>query len=243
MYKLYKQGKTYSTFNSCFALLFEEIILNWIIAEVLGISCQSVMPAWGFPVTWLFGGWLSSHLRVGADEVTDSLSLLRRFFFGPDNPWLEFTLYSVHRASWGCEGAKRTDFYGYPFLKKIFIDVFLSVLGLRFWVDFFSGCGKWGPLWLRHVGFSLLWLLLSQSVGFRVHGLSCSAACGIVPGEGWNPHLLHWEAEPPGKPCVSVLVISRQGEVAGLHLSVSLCCLFHACVLPSSSVSPVIWPF
>lgn len=139
MYKLYKQGKTYSTFNSCFALLFEEIILNWIIAEVLGISCQYVMPAWGFPVTWLFGGWLSSHLRVGADEVTDSLSLLRRFFFGPDNPWLEFTLYSAHRDSWGCEGAKRTDFYGYPFLKNFYWRVFVCagpsfLSGLFLWL-------------------------------------------------------------------------------------------------------------
>ena len=25
-----------------------------------------------------------------------------------------------------------------------------------------------------------------------VHGLSCSAACGIFPAHRWNPHLLHW---------------------------------------------------
>ena len=25
-----------------------------------------------------------------------------------------------------------------------------------------------------------------------VHGLSCSAACGIFLDQGWNPCLLHW---------------------------------------------------
>ena len=127
---------------------------------------------------------------------------LRRFFFGPDNPWLNFTLYSAHRDSWGCGGAKCTDFYGYPFL--IFIYVFLSVLGLHFWVAFFSRCAKRGPLWLQRVGSSLPWLLLSRSMGSRVHGLGCSAACGIVPDEGSNPRLLHWEA--------GSLLLSHQGS-------------------------------
>ena len=27
------------------------------------------------------------------------------------------------------------------------------------------------------------------------YGLSCSEACGILPGQGSNPCLLHWEAE------------------------------------------------
>ena len=129
---------------------------------------------------------------------------LRRFFFGPDNPWLDFTLYSAHRDSWGCGGAKCTDFYGYPFFLKNFYLCVLSVLGLRFWVAFFSRCGKRGPLWLRRVGFSLPWLLLLRSMCSRVHGLSCSAACGIVPDEGSNPRLLHWDA--------GSLLLSHQGS-------------------------------
>ena len=28
-----------------------------------------------------------------------------------------------------------------------------------------------------------------------VHGLSCSAACGIFPDQGSNPCLLHWQAD------------------------------------------------
>ena len=72
------------------------------------------------------------------------------------------------------------------------------------------------------VGFSLPWLLLLQSTGSRctgfsscstwaqqlwlagsraqaqqcvVHGLSCSAACGIFPDQGSNPCSLNWQAD------------------------------------------------
>ena len=75
---------------------------------------------------------------------------------------------------------------------------------------------------LQCTGFSLQWLLLLQSTGSRrvgfsrcdawasvvvahglwsagsvivVHGLSCSAACGIFPDQDLNPCPLHWEAD------------------------------------------------
>ena len=55
---------------------------------------------------------------------------------------------------------------------------------------------------LQCAGFSLRWLLLSWSTGSRcvgsvvvVHGLSCSAACGIFPGQGSDPCPLHWQAD------------------------------------------------
>ena len=75
---------------------------------------------------------------------------------------------------------------------------------------------------LRCVGFSLRWLLLLQSTGSRctsfsscgtqasvavarglqsaglvvvAHGLSCSAACGIFPDQGWNLCPLHWQED------------------------------------------------
>ena len=71
-------------------------------------------------------------------------------------------------------------------------------------------------------GFSLRWLLLLQSMGSRctgfsscgtwasvvvarglqsagsvvaVHGLSCSATCGIFPEQGLNPCPLQWQAD------------------------------------------------
>ena len=48
------------------------------------------------------------------------------------------------------------------------------------------------------------------------HGLSCSAACGIFPGQGLNPHPLHWQ--------VDSLPLSHQGSPALLFL------LLHVCV-------------
>ena len=51
-------------------------------------------------------------------------------------------------------------------------------------------------------GLSLSRPLLLRSTGSRcaglavvAHGLSCSAACGILPGQGLNPCPLHWQAD------------------------------------------------
>ena len=80
-------------------------------------------------------------------------------------------------------------------------------------------------LYLWCIGFSLQWLLLSQSMGPMVlklssygfqplqcsgsvimaQGLSCSAACGISLNQGSNPCLLHWQADS--------LLLSRQGSL------------------------------
>ena len=68
---------------------------------------------------------------------------------------------------------------------------------------------------LLYEGFSLRWPLLLQSMGSRhagfsscgaralgtwasvvvAHGLSYSAACGILPDQGSNPCPLHWQAD------------------------------------------------
>ena len=37
--------------------------------------------------------------------------------------------------------------------------------------------------------------LLSMSSTVVVHGLSCCPACEIFPDRGWNPCLLHWQAD------------------------------------------------
>ena len=54
----------------------------------------------------------------------------------------------------------------------------------------------------RCAGLSLSQPLLLRSTGFRrtgsvvvAHGPSCSAACGILPGQGSNPCPLHWQAD------------------------------------------------
>ena len=40
----------------------------------------------------------------------------------------------------------------------------------------------------------LQWLRLTGSV-VVTHGLGCSKACGIFLDQGWNPSLLHWQAD------------------------------------------------
>ena len=94
--------------------------------------------------------------------------------------------------------------------------VFVAVHGLSLAVAS-GGCSL-----LRCAGFSLWWLLLLQNTGSRctgfsscgmrasvvvarglqsagsvvvVHGLSCSAACGIFLDQDSNPCPLHWQAD------------------------------------------------
>ena len=74
--------------------------------------------------------------------------------------------------------------------------VFVSVRGLLLVVA--SG----GHSSSRCAGLSLLRPLLLQSTGSRcagsvvvAHGPSCSAACGIFPDQGSNPHPLNWQAD------------------------------------------------
>ena len=67
-------------------------------------------------------------------------------------------------------------------------------------------------------GFSSRWLLLFQNTGFRAcrlytvaHQLSFCKACGIVPDQGLNSCLLHWQADSlplrhQGSPFIVVLI-------------------------------------
>ena len=77
------------------------------------------------------------------------------------------------------------------------------MLGLSCCALAFSSCGGQGLLFavLRRL-LSLQWLLLLWSTSSRyagsvvvAHGLSCSAACGILPDQGLNPCPLHWQAD------------------------------------------------
>ena len=75
------------------------------------------------------------------------------------------------------------------------------MLGLRFCARAFSSCGKRGRLFIA-ARRPLSRPLLLRSTGSRravlvivAHGPSCSAACGILPDQGSNPCLLHWQAD------------------------------------------------
>ena len=74
--------------------------------------------------------------------------------------------------------------------------VFVSVWGLS------PVAASGGHSSSRCAGLSLSRPLLLRSTGSRrarsvvvAHGLSCSAACGILPDQGSNPCPLHWQAE------------------------------------------------
>ena len=74
--------------------------------------------------------------------------------------------------------------------------VFVSVRGL----SLVAASG--GHSSSRCAGLSLSRPLLLRSTGSRravlvivAHGPSCSAACGILPDQGSNPCLLHWQAD------------------------------------------------
>ena len=96
----------------------------------------------------------------------------------------------------------------------------------------FSRFGAWGLLSSWGCSFSLQRLLSLQSTGSGcvggsrlarglqstgsvvvAHGPSCSAACGIVPDQGWNPCPLRWQADShplnqqgsPGLPLLRIL--------------------------------------
>ena len=57
----------------------------------------------------------------------------------------------------------------------------------------FSCCGAWAlDVWASVVVARGLQSTVSVVV---VHGLSCSAACGILPDQGSNPCPLHWQVD------------------------------------------------
>ena len=92
--------------------------------------------------------------------------------------------------------------YCHPFHAIYKVYLFLTVRGLQGCSQAFSSCRRWGLLFFAVLGlliavashcsgFSLQWLLLLQSTGFRlsdsvvvVQGLSCPKACGIFLDKG-----------------------------------------------------------
>ena len=67
----------------------------------------------------------------------------------------------------------------------------------------FSSCSERGLLFgygaraSHHSGFSGCrgWALGAWASVVLAHGLSCSTACGILPDQGSNPCLLHWQVD------------------------------------------------
>ena len=57
-------------------------------------------------------------------------------------------------------------------------------------------------------------LLVTGSMGVELHGFSCSEACGILPDQGSNPCLLHWQ--------VNYLPLNHQGSPSLIVFCLSL---------------------
>ena len=89
------------------------------------------------------------------------------------------------------------------FFFKLFIYLFMAVLGLRFCVGGLSLVAASGDhSSSRCAGLSPSRPLLLRSTGSRrtgsvivAHGPSCSVACGIFPDQGSNPCPLHWQTD------------------------------------------------
>ena len=112
-----------------------------------------------------------------------------------------FFRYVLHIASTEKDGLVPSKFTR-PFFFFFFFNfwlcwVFVSVR----WLSLVAASG--GQSSSRCAGLSLSRPLLLRSTGSRcagsvvvAHGLSCSAACGILPDQGSNPCRLHWQADP-----------------------------------------------
>ena len=104
---------------------------------------------------------------------------------------------------WWREKPSLLFFFFLIFLKIIYLFiylwlcwVFVSVRGLS------PVAASGGHSSSRCAGLSLSRPLLLRSTSSRcagsvvvAHGPSCSAACGILPDQGWNPCPLHWQAD------------------------------------------------
>ena len=101
-------------------------------------------------------------------------------------------------------------FFFNSYIIYLFIYLFIAVLGLRFvrGLSLVPASGGHSSSWCRDhsssrcAGLSLSRPLLLRGTGSRhagsavvAHGPSCSAACGIFPGQGSNPCPLHQQAD------------------------------------------------
>ena len=97
---------------------------------------------------------------------------------------------------WKCTNLFFFYFFIFIFFNFWLCWVFVSVRGLS------PVAASGGHSSSRCAGLSLSRPLLLRSTGSRcagsvvvTHGLSCSAACGILPDQGSNPCALHWQAD------------------------------------------------
>ena len=111
-----------------------------------------------------------------------------------------------------------------PLESALVMHVFLAMPGLLCCTQASPGCSEQGMrfsgrVWAFHCcGFSCYraWAL-EHRLQLVAHGLSCPAACGFFPDQGWNLCPLHWEVgswplEPPEVSVVCLCWINHMGD-------------------------------
>ena len=126
-----------------------------------------------------------------------------------------------------------TFFFFFNFIATLFIFLFLAVLGLQFLrgLSLVTASGGHSSSRCRDrsssrcAGLSLSRPLPLRGTGSRgtcsvvvAHGLSCSAACGILPDQGSNPCPPHWQADPQplrhqGSPYTTIFYVRLLGTI------------------------------
>ena len=156
----------------------------------------------------------TSYLLTSPLSMTDyfyHLHMLCRqssiyLFLSPQRPWWLHTMFFVFYLS-VLRSVTISPSIIVFFCFFVFIFIYLFIYFWLCWV-FVSVRGlslvaaSGGHSSSRCAGLSLSRPLLLQSTGSRhagsvvvAHGLSCSAACGILPDQGSNPRRLHWQAD------------------------------------------------
>ena len=148
-----------------------------------------------FDLYFLIQAWAKQW--ASGDRSTDrsllnSWTLLCTPGKSPAASELMFTRYCWRvscRAGRLCSFTLMTWWVGPATVPLILFYLFLAVLGLHCCVHF--------HLVSTSRGYSLVIASTLQSTGSVVGAprLGCSTACGIFPTQGWNPHLLHWQAD------------------------------------------------
>ena len=135
-------------------------------------------------------------------------------------------------------------------LINLFIYLFLGVLGLRFCARAFCSSGERGPLFIVVRGSLTVAASPLRSTGSRcagsvvvAHRPSRSAACGIFPGQGSNPCILHRQADSQplrhqGSPSLIVL----KSILSDMNMATSALFWDSFCIVTFPHFPPSIFP-
>ena len=163
-----------------------------------------------FFLSWKYFLW-GLHLALKILHILQYFLIDYHFFFKLSNTTMTYRRLSL----------PNNVYYNFFFLNFgfIYLFIYLFIYGCAGSSFLREGFLQLGQVEARCAGLSLSRPLLLRSTGFRragsaivAHGPNCSVACGILPDQGSNPHLLHWQADSQplrhqGSPIIIILII------------------------------------